>query len=154
MRVEPEHVEAVWQKLYDWGCLTDVGRMALTLEDLKQEFDIVLPDPQKNELPGFRKGDPDTSRRGALDAFPRTGTQRAAALMAIAHSRGLTYYEVQQATGISGIWKRISELKEGGWIEVIGQRFIPETGSEADVYRITDAALRNAKLSVNESRLS
>lgn len=102
-----------------------------------EEFVVMArPKPDENRPGGARSTDPSTSRRAALDAEPRTGSQRRAALDAIRSSgqRGMTYYEVEVATGVDGIWKRLSELKQGGWIEVAGQRLVEATGSEADVY--------------------
>lgn len=90
----------------------------------------------------FRNTDPDTSRRGARDVASRARSHRMRALGAIVHAhRGLTYAEVETVTGIRGIWKRLSELKHDGWIEVVGERLVPETGSRASVYRATSRAL-------------
>lgn len=100
-------------------------------------------DPTENQLGGFREGDPDTSRQGAIDAYPRSGSQRWKALMSIAfHRDGATYANVEDDTGIRGIWKRISELKEAGFIFSESTRLVPETGSQADVYFLTDKGVK------------
>lgn len=100
--------------------------------------------PARNRRGGSRNSDPDTSKRGGVDVYPRSGSQRWMALMAIAVAgdRGATYGDVEDATKIRGVWKRISELKQGGWIETSGTRVIEETGSEGDVYILTDRAKR------------
>lgn len=112
-----------------------------------QEAFAETGDPRDSVLPGFRSTDPTTSRKAALAAFPRTQSQRYKALMSIAKRtdgpwHGATWVEVEFDTGINGVWKRISELKEGQWIEVVGQRKTPTTKTEADVYVITDKARR------------
>ena len=100
--------------------------------------------PDAAALGGFRADDPDTSRQGAIDAYPRTGTQRAKILAAIegAGEHGLTWGEVEKATGIASCWKRISELVEGGWVKALDDetRVIEQTGSKGQVYVATGKA--------------
>lgn len=83
-----------------------------------------------------RSKDPSTSKLAALRQEPRSGSQRRRALEAFkeAYPGGLTAGEVETRTGIKGVWKRISELKQGGHIAVIGQRPNPDTGQEAEIY--------------------
>lgn len=102
---------------------------------------------------GARRSDPSTSKRAALDAAPRTGSQRHALLVqyeiAGNGSRfafgGLT---AEMACGLidkPGAWRRVSELLDGGFIEPTGKVETNRSGSEAEVYRITEkgrAALR------------
>lgn len=96
-----------------------------------------------DSLPGFRSDDPETSRKAALDHYPRAKTQRHQALLAVARSEGgATYADVERITGINGIWKRLSELEQGGWIFPAGTRLIEETGSEGQVYIVTDKGAR------------
>jgi hypothetical protein len=127
-----------------------------TLDDLGLEYRVITAAisnmdelfgdgeaPDKNDIGGFRADDPSTSQKGAIDAYPRSGSQRWTALTVIADSPyGMTYMDVEVRTGIKGIWKRISELKEGGWVTTKGTRNIPETGSDGDVYVATPKALR------------
>jgi len=139
VRIEPGQVEAVCALLRQWG----VEISDKDIENAVGEFDTGSGDPAKNHLPGFRRTDPTTSRKAALDVYPRTGNQRGRALVAIIKSpSGATYAEVQAETSVNGIWKRISELKQNGWIEARGRRVVPETGSEADVYFPTERAIR------------
>lgn len=107
-----------------------------------EEFVVAKADAEiaiEESIARARADDPSTSQRAALDALPRVGSQRRAAYEAIraAGDRGMTYDEVEEATGISGVWKRISELKQGGWVTVAGERLIPATGSHGDVYVAT-----------------
>jgi hypothetical protein len=110
----------------------------------QEEFDYWPEEAEEDRAPGYRGSDPETSRQGAFDAWPRVGTQRSDALNAIirAGRRGLCYAEVEQQTGINGVWKRISELKQGHWIVPCGlTRDVPETGSRAEVYIATTKAI-------------
>jgi hypothetical protein len=136
MRIEKKQIEAVVKTLRKWGHeISDDDWM-----NLEAEFDTIIKDrPDTNALPGYRGSDPSTSRRGAFDAYPRSGSKRAKVLAAIIRSgdHGATYDDVLQMTNIEGCWKRISELKQGGWVDVVGQRKVSWTGSDADVYRAT-----------------
>lgn len=98
--------------------------------------------PDRNAVGGARGGDPDTSKKAAFDIYPRSGSYRHRALLAVARAgaRGATYDEVADATGIEGVWKRLSELKQGGWLTTSGHRKVGSTGSDADVYVLTPKA--------------
>jgi hypothetical protein len=118
---------------------------SLVLE-FREDFDY-WPDDGQLEVseapPQARSSDPATSHQAALDAWPRAKSQRSKALAAIIFARtiGMTYAEVEIATGINGVWKRLSELKQGGWIKTTGHtRLVPATGSQADVYVATNKA--------------
>lgn len=83
-----------------------------------------------------RSTDPSTSRRAALAAAPRAGSQRERILAAItAAPAGLNYDEASEATGIVGVSvsTRISELARGGWIVRAGERET-RAGGMADVW--------------------
>jgi hypothetical protein len=98
-------------------------------------------DPRDLTPLGARATDPSTSHKAAILAAPRAGSQRYKALLCLYFHEhrynGLTYYGIQKLTGIEGVWKRLSELKDGGWIEVVGQRRIANSRTEGDVYRLT-----------------
>lgn len=95
-----------------------------------------------NEIGGFRGGDPDTSRKGALDVYPRSGKHKHKILLAIARSgdQGMTYEEVESETGIKNAHKRISELQQGGWLRSAGERLATKTGSMSNIWVITERA--------------
>jgi hypothetical protein len=132
----------------------DVRLLQETVENLLS--DLTVPyrfrsteksELEQNSLGGFRSTDPETSRKAAIDAFPRTKSQRLKALLFIARQgdKGATYAQVEAETGIHGIWKRLSELKEGGWIEVAREAVIPETGSLGSVYVATSKARQHMR---------
>lgn len=98
-------------------------------------------------MPGFRKSDPSTSQKAALEALPRAKSQRRKVLSVIVESgdQGATYADVEENTGINGCWKRISELRQGGWVSDSGnERFNGHTGSYATVWVATQKALEYA----------
>ena len=131
-----EHIQ---NSIYD--TLDEIG-VDYRVEEVSISEDQALK-PDENHIGGFKANGSDTSRNGAIDAYPRSGSQRWKALLCIAKSpNGMTYMEVEHATGVRGIWKRISELKEGEWVEANGERFIPETASLGDIYFATDKAVR------------
>ncbi len=107
--------------------------------------DKAVADYEEKEIGGFRGSDPDTSRKGALDVYPRSASYRHKALIAVARSgdRGMTYEEVEQKIGINSIWKRLSELRDGGWIYEGGERVVKSTGSQATIWKITPKAERH-----------
>ena len=85
--------------------------------------------------------DPPTSRRAALAAAPRAGSQRERILDAIISApAGLNYDEASEATSIVGVSvsTRISELARGGFIERNGTRET-RAGGQADVWIATAA---------------
>lgn len=86
---------------------------------------------------GARHTDPDTSKRAALEHAPKAGGQRALALEIIAHAWGLAAFEIEQRTGVRGIWKRLSELEAGGWVFTSGERLCPATEKAQQVYYAT-----------------
>jgi hypothetical protein len=97
------------------------------------------------KLPGFRSTDPDTSRKGAIDVYPRAGSYRYKALIEIAKAgdQGLTYDQIERKTGIKSVWKRLSELRDGDWIYEAGERLVQATGSMATIWKITARAERH-----------
>ena len=90
----------------------------------------------ENAPGGARSTDPTTSRSAALTMIPKSGTKRRAVYDAIvaAGSRGATSAEAEAASGVAGAWKRITELHDGGHIQVTGSRFDPRTGKDVQVY--------------------
>lgn len=73
--------------------------------------------------PIARASDPDTSHEAAKRVEPRRGTIAATALAmyrAYSHT-GLTDAELEAYTGIRGIWKRCSDLRNAGLIRPTGE---------------------------------
>ena len=73
----------------------------------------------------------------------RKGSHRHLALLAFSRhwKSDATADEIQAATGIDGIWKRVSDLKNLGFIEATGQRREARSGRMQEVYAITPAGL-------------
>jgi hypothetical protein len=92
-----------------------------------------------------RRTDPATSRKGAADVAPRAGSQRHRLLLAYqARPAGLMDAEAARLAALPAracFWHRCSELVDGGYIEVIGERTDPATGSAGRVARITDKGM-------------
>lgn len=111
------------------------------LDDLIEEREVR---PDENSIGGFRSSDPDTSRKGAIDAYPRSGSQKWKILLALykAGPQGLTYEEVEQKTGIKNAHKRISDLKNGNWVYDEGERLARLTKSMAAIHKVTPRAER------------
>lgn len=106
--------------------------------------EIALDDPTKNGIGGYRKGDPETSRKAAVDVYPRTGNQRHRVLMAIADAgaRGAIAYEIEVATGINyrSLTPRIGELKAGEWVQGTGRTRVGNMGAQQEILVLTDKA--------------
>lgn len=99
----------------------------------------------KPQLGGFT-GSSETSRRAALDNYPRAGSQRWRVLRLLrdAGGHGATAAELPMHSAD----RRLSELKAGGWVEqaryendALRTRKTPR-GSRAAVYVLTDRARR------------
>lgn len=89
-----------------------------------------------------RASDPATSKAAALDNLPRSGSQKSRVLSALVrHQAGLTDYELGLAIGVlrSSAGKRRQELEELGLIERTGGTRPTDTGSDALIWRLTDA---------------
>lgn len=85
-----------------------------------------------------------TSRKAALDNYPRSGKQRHTVLMALvdAGERGLTSDEIagMHRMNLYSVKPRLIELREGGWATQNGKQRKSEQGSDVDVYVATDKA--------------
>lgn len=70
----------------------------------------------------------------------KAGTHRHRALREIGHfGSGLTAEEVENLTGIKGVWKRVSDLKNMGFIAPTGRTRRSRSGREQEVLEITQA---------------
>jgi hypothetical protein len=110
-----------------------------------------------NGRPAAHAGDPETSHRAAVAAWPRANTDRhrALELLYAAHPLGMTGDELDVELEAKGSApysgrRRLSELKGAGWVKVRrahgpsavfeNVRRRTRTGAEADVYVLTDKA--------------
>lgn len=146
MRISPEQIEAICALLRKWD--HDISEE--TEEDLIGEFDVVEggggleDDPTRNEMGGVRGGDPDTSKKAAKIVYPRTGSQRHLALMAVAicGNSGAIADDVSRLTKIPwrSITPRLGELKRAGWITPDGRTRVGEMGAQQEVIVLTEKA--------------
>lgn len=101
-------------------------------------------DPAGNALGAFSGSAPDTSRKAALDNYPRSGTQRAKVLAKVVSSglRGLTRDDLSAITDMppNVATPRVKELVEGGWLEETDRTRTTRAGSEATVLIATAKA--------------
>ena len=82
---------------------------------------VVDVETQRNQLGGFRSTDPSTSRRAAIDNYPRSGSQRQRVLEAVSvqAASGMTASELERMLSLpyQSVSTRLSELVRGGWLE-------------------------------------
>lgn len=102
--------------------------------------------PERNA----RNSDPETSKAAARSNAVRAGGQQAILLRAYykAGARGLTSEEAGEASGIliskprSCYWKRVSEMRQNGLLEVTDETRESSSGEAQRVLRITAAGRR------------
>jgi hypothetical protein len=111
---------------------------------------IVRIERQLPGSPGARSTDPSTSRKAALENAPRAKTQRAFILnhlcflaSGVVDRRGnpRTSAQIGRYCNLRGAWKRVSDLHEGGWIEVVGEETDPDTRMKVQLYAPTEKAM-------------
>jgi hypothetical protein len=97
-----------------------------------------LPDPSVNRPAPVHRNAHDTERTASGLVFPRTGTLRLSALIALdrAGEDGLTHGELAEQTGHRhySIAPRVTELVRDGWVVDSGRRRPTDTGSPAIVW--------------------
>jgi len=102
----------------------------------------LLPDPDRDELGGFHgpdAGAPETERLGAIDVYPRSGTQRRRVLEAIADAgeAGRTDDELMLELEICRAAARRNELLNLGWLEDSGRRRRTSVNGTAAAWRLS-----------------
>ena len=127
-------VEAVAKHLEGW--VLDPETLAAT----------IVTDLDALDRPGLapwpaRSTDPATSHRGAVDVVPRANSQRRR-LLAVYWRTHEPLLDIEAASMASlgrrsCYWKRVSELVDGGFLHVVGERLDPGTGSMARECAIT-----------------
>jgi hypothetical protein len=109
-------------------------------------FDRPLPDPTRNIAGGLHRGAGDTERAAAELAAPRSGTWRWRVLLAVARAgaSGRTDWELHGELGglLYTVAPRRHELARDGWIEDSGQRRRTPSGTEAVVWRLSEAGAK------------
>ena len=118
MRIEPEQVQALVEKLREWG----VQVSAEMHQDLRDEFDV-RSNIDENKIGKYTRKSL-TSRQMALVATPKTGTQRRRVYDFIYYGGRTTREEIAQTLRMpeNSVRPRIAELMEGGWVKVVGYR--------------------------------
>ena len=124
------------------------GQLALGLEFCPHcggRLDEELENVDGNRLGGFAR-DSETSRKAALENFPRSGSQRRRVLLIVVRAghAGRTSDEIADRYEINlySVKPRLLELRRGGWVRRTGERRTTggsKTGS--DVYVPTARAL-------------
>jgi hypothetical protein len=97
------------------------------------------------DLPHARVTDPRTSWAAAREIEAEEGktttftpgTNKHRALAALAR-QPRTAIEVERVSHRRGIWKRVSDLKNAGVVENIGERRDPETGKDGIVWKLNE----------------
>lgn len=113
-----------------------IEKVELVAEDVGGD----LSDLGESKLGPFAK-DSETSRKAALDAYPRQGTQRSR-IIAVLAQRPLTREGLANRLDLSEntIRPRVKELIEGGWIEETMHTYKTTRGSDAKVLKISGRA--------------
>lgn len=98
-----------------------------------------LDDPAETRSLGPFVRDSDTSRKAALDAYPRQGSQRARIIGSLSYAGDATRDELMLRTGLghSSVGPRVKELIEGGWVQETDHTRKTSRGSEAVLLTLT-----------------
>jgi hypothetical protein len=103
-------------------------------------------DPAADALGAFSGNAPDTSRKAALDNYPRSGSQRLMVLEKVMATglRGLTRDDISVITELppNVATPRVKELVEGGWLDETDRTRKTRSGSEATVLIASQKALQ------------
>jgi hypothetical protein len=112
------------------------------VDELKPWQRSNLPDPSENRPGPVHRNAHDTERTASGLVFPRTGTLRLSALIALdrAGEAGLTHGELAEDTGHRhySIAPRVTELVSMGWVVDSGRRRPTDTGSPAIVWVLSE----------------
>lgn len=146
MTYSVDQLEALRAALLDSGSLyqsIELRRLAVALIDQLVAEQPVAATGSFGAL--ARSSDPDTSHAGAGDVEFRLSGQRLAVLEVFDYAGEQTAWSMQTiGVGGSGPWKRISELRQMGWLDyALDTEGRPKTrmggyGSQVHVYRITE----------------
>jgi len=72
----------------------------------------------------------------------RKGTHRHRALECFIERGLLIAEDVKILTGVDGIWKRVSDLKNMGFIAATGRTRISREGRDSELYEVTEQGIR------------
>lgn len=104
------------------------------------DADAVADSHLNRKIGRWHRDDPDTSRRAALDNYPRFASQMHVALVEVAKSgsAGATYAELVERTGIASMMQRLTDLKQNGLVIENGIERMTPRGSAAKAYVLTE----------------
>lgn len=111
------------------------------------------------DFPTARRDDPATSKKAGKEITVRAGSQRAKILAAYIYGP-FTDYEAGQRSGYGDparypnccYWKRCSELRQAGFIEVTGETRRSPAGQLQQICRLTEAG-RNKIMEISKDLL-
>jgi hypothetical protein len=129
MRIEPDQVRAVVAQLVAWG----VYVRPEIIPDLVAEFDV-RSDLDENK-PGKFSRKSEESRRAALKATPRTGTQRRKIYDYIKFAGEADRDQIAMWLKMSpnSVRPRVVELIEGGWVRSTGKTKKNLNGQDVEI---------------------
>lgn len=149
---EPQRMERQGMK----DLFSAADRFESLLESFYHEQRPPLSDPSVDSDGLVRSDSPQTSRDGAADVFPRSGTKRLAVLQALSRSgvEGATDDELCEmlSSSYSSVGPRRRELVAGGWVEDSGRTRLGSSGSHQTVWVLTERAEREIDAAVGAMR--
>lgn len=120
----------------------DKAKLMIAVADcIIAEREAPLSNPGESKLGPFAR-DSATSRKAALDAYPRQGSQRSRIIGSLAMEGGATREElaIRLALSENTIRPRVRELIDGGWIEESDHTRPTTRGSDATILELTHKA--------------
>jgi hypothetical protein len=131
MRIEPKHVRAITAMMRKWGYTVH----AHVEEDLVAEFDV-RSDIDENKVGKFSRKSQE-SRKSALRARPRSGTQRRRIYEYIRDQQHVDRETIALHLGMSenSVRPRVLELIEGGWVKPSGT-ILNRRGQEVETLEV------------------
>lgn len=136
-------VEKVENVVYQPGYEVDTAPYHLLMDALAVALAVLADAPR---VAPARRGDPSTSQEAADLVRPKKAHE---ALLRVMQAGGegevWTSKRMADAAGITGQaswWKRVSEIKQAGYIAATGTEHSPETGRKVETYRLTEKGMR------------
>lgn len=118
----------------------DADLVGHAAEALAVAITVAKVSPTDPKRGGARTSDPDTSKQAARSVVASAANLRGAILrMMVKSDRPMTPAEIEAAVGKCGLWRRVTELRQGLYIELTGERRVSDTtGASQRVYVVTE----------------
>lgn len=116
--------------------------MARRRRDMTPDFGLFAIAVQIDRLPHTRREDPSTSRQADEQSRPRRASQAMRILEAYATHGALIDESAVIHAGVTGGWKRCSDLRRLGYIAPTGAELPTSMGAAAQVCAITQEGRR------------